>query len=254
MYYIVSVIPRRVEAEHLLQSVQEFAARPLRDTDSAIALHVRVASYRNDACAGPTNISAQEQQIDDLLHVSGAADVLSNPHAIAGHYTVGLQVDARRLFELLARETRLPLDRRPRRCPQVCAQFLEPVRVTFDEVDIQYARSILAKGKIVGLYSSLHHSLECSHVTANLHLVIVCGDPRRSVGRHFEQSLRGLKAFERPLPQRVEDDDACTTARGIVLFGHHPRAVGARVLSDDENQIGVVEVLKQASPLANSNR
>src|SRR5713226_7071559 len=199
MYYIVSVIPRRVEAEHLLQSVQEFAARPLRDTNSEIALHVRVASYGNDACAGPTDISAQEQQIDDLLHVSGAAAVLSNSHAIAGHYTIGLEVDVRRLFELLARETRLPLDRGPRRCPLVCAQLLEPGRLTFDEVDIQYARAILAKGKIVGLYRSLHHSFECSHVAANLHLVIVCGDPRRGHGGHLAQSLRGLKAFERPL-------------------------------------------------------
>src|SRR5579864_3034862 len=122
-----------------------------------------MASHGDNSRAGPADISAQEQQVYDLLHILGAAEVLSYPHAIAGHDTISLKVNVRRLFELCARETRLSLDCRPRCCPQVYAQRLEPGCVPFNEVDIQHARLILAKRLIVGFDGGLHHSLEGSN-------------------------------------------------------------------------------------------
>jgi len=98
MDYIVPVFSRRVEAEDFLQLVQEFAARPFGDAHSAIALNVRVSSHRDDARAGPANVSAQKQQVHDLLHVLSAATVLGNTHAIAGHDIFGLKVNLSRLF------------------------------------------------------------------------------------------------------------------------------------------------------------
>src|SRR6266481_8125579 len=98
--------------------------------------------HGNDSRAQSADVSAQEQQVYDLLHVLGAAKVLGYPHAIAGHDTGGLKVNLSRLFELVAREAGLSLDGSPRRCPQVCAQCVEPSGVTFDEVEVQDARLI----------------------------------------------------------------------------------------------------------------
>src|SRR3984893_12302754 len=114
--------------------------------------------------AGPADVSAQEQQVYDLLHVLGAAKVLGYPHAIAGHDTPSLKINVRHLFELRSRETRLPLDCRPWRRPQVCAQGVESGCVPFNEVHIQHARLILAKGTIVGFDGRLHHPLEARTV------------------------------------------------------------------------------------------
>src|SRR5580704_14422354 len=138
--------------------------------------------------AEPADVSAQEQQVYDLLHVLRAAKVLGYPHAIAGHDVIGLKVNVCRLIELRVREARLLLDCSPRRCPQVSAQGLKAGCMTFDEVDIQYARLILAKRTIVGFDGGLHHSLEGSNITSNLQLVIVRSDRRRSHGRHLERA------------------------------------------------------------------
>jgi hypothetical protein len=61
MHYIVSMLTRWVEAEHVLQSIEEFGAGSLRDADGAIALNVRVSSHWDDARAAPADVSAQKQ-------------------------------------------------------------------------------------------------------------------------------------------------------------------------------------------------
>src|SRR6266404_964004 len=175
-----------------------------------------MSPHGNNSRAELADVSAQEQQVYDLLHILGAAKVLSYPHAIAGHDTIGFKVNLRHLFELRARETRLLLDCRPWGCPQVCAQRLEAGCVSFNEVDIQHARLILAKRMIVGFDGGLHHSLEGGYIATNPQLVIVRGDRRRSHGRHLERSLRALKAFERPLAQWIKDNDSSATARCVV--------------------------------------
>ena len=72
----------------------------LADADSAITLHVRVSSHRDNARAGSADVPSQQQQIHNLLHVLSAAKVLGDTHPEAGHDVVGLEVDLGRLFEL----------------------------------------------------------------------------------------------------------------------------------------------------------
>jgi hypothetical protein len=58
MHDIVPVFSRRIEAEDLLQLIQKFLARFLRDANGAITLNVRVSSHRYDAGARSADISA----------------------------------------------------------------------------------------------------------------------------------------------------------------------------------------------------
>src|ERR1700722_35360 len=121
MHHVVSMFPWWVETEHLLQPIEEFAGRALGDAYCAIALNVRMPADRDDTCAGPADVSTQEQQVYDLLHVLRATAMLSYPHAEASHDIIGLEIHMRRLLKLRARQTGLLFDSGPRRCPQVCA-------------------------------------------------------------------------------------------------------------------------------------
>src|ERR1700686_2855025 len=232
MHHVVPMLPRRIETENTLQSIQKFRSRSLANAYGTIALNVGMSSDGNYACAWPADISAQQKQIHELLHVLGSAKVLSHPHAIAGHHAIGLKVDFGRLFELRLRETGLPLNFRPRCSAEVLAEGVKPGRVTFDEIDIQYARLIIAKRTILGLDRGFHHALERGDIAANFHLVVMRGNRRGSHGRHLDQVLRGLKAFKCSLMQWIEDDDARTAPRGIAEFRHHPRAIGAGILPE----------------------
>src|ERR1700691_1644401 len=60
VHYIVTAITRWIEAEDLLQLIQKFLAGPLGDAHSAIALHVRVSSHRDDARARSADVPVQE--------------------------------------------------------------------------------------------------------------------------------------------------------------------------------------------------
>src|ERR1700687_337317 len=160
MHYVVPMLPRRIEAENSLQSIQKFGSRSLTNTHGTIALNVGMSSHGNYACAWPADISAQQKQIDELLHVLGSAKVLSDPHAIAGHHAVGLKVDFGRLCELRLRKTGLSLNFRPRCSAEVLAEGVKSGRVTFDEINIQHARLTIAKCTILGLDRGFHHALE----------------------------------------------------------------------------------------------
>src|ERR1700730_7415373 len=195
MHYVVPMLPRRIEAESPLQSIQEFGGRSLANAYGTIALHVGMSSHGNYACAWPADISTQQKQIHELLHVLGSAKVLSDPHAIAGHHAIGLKVDFGRLLELRLRKTGLSLYFRPRCSAEVLAEGVKPGRVTFDEIDIQHARLIIAKRTILGLDRGFHHALERGDIAANFDLVVMRVNRGGSHGRHLDQILRGLEAF-----------------------------------------------------------
>ena len=66
--------------------------------------------------------------------------------------------------------------------------------------------------------------------------------------------LRLLKPLQRPFSERIQDNQLGATTGGIVQLGHHARAVRARVLPDNEDQVGMIEVFKRTRTLANSDR
>ena len=63
-----------------------------------------------------------------------------------------------------------------------------------------------------------------------------------------------LEADQARLLQRVDRDDLRAVALGLLERGQHPRVVGARVLPDDEDQLGLVDVLEADRALADADR
>ena len=57
------------------------------------------------------------------------------------------------------------------------------------------------------------------------------------------------EAQEARLGERVDGDDLRAVLLGMLKRGEHARMVGARVLPDDEDQVGQLEVLERDSPL-----
>ena len=123
------------------------------------------------------------------------------------------------------------------------------MRVFGDEFEIEN-RGTIGTGDVVGFKNNLHDALERRDVAADADLAILAGDPRRAQGHHFDRVLRGGKAFQRPLAQRIEHHDRHATARCIVQRRQHARTVGAGILTDDEDRVGVLEIVEKDGALA----
>jgi hypothetical protein len=66
--------------------------------------------------------------------------------------------------------------------------------------------------------------------------------------------LRRFEAFERAFLERVEDDDLAAALRHFAQGRHHPRMVGAGIVADRQDQVGVVEILEADGALADTDR
>ena len=63
-----------------------------------------------------------------------------------------------------------------------------------------------------------------------------------------------LKRVEPGLGQRVDRDDLGAALLGDLERGEHARMVGAGVLADDHEQVGLVDVLERDAALADADR
>ena len=133
----------------------------------------------------------------------------------------------------------------PARAAQIVGERLEAVRVLLDESEIEYRVRAAAKRLVMRLEHQLHDALERRDIAANADLAILAGDPRLAERRHLDGVLWRRKPLERALAQRVDHHDRHAAARRLVQLGHHPRAVGAGVLADDEDRLGMREILEQ---------
>ena len=122
-----------------------------------------------------------------------------------------------------------------------------------DEIEIEHWFSAVAKRLVMRLQHQLHDPFEGRDIAADADLAILAGDPRLAQRRHLDRILGCRKALECALAQRVEHDDRHAAARRPVQLGQHPRAVGARVLADDEDRLGMREVVEQHGSLADAD-
>ncbi len=103
------------------------------------------------------------------------------------------------------------------------------------------------------LQHQLHDPLESRDIAADADLAILAGDPRLAEGRHLDRILGCGKPLESALAQWVEHDDRHAAARRPVQLRQHSRAVGAGILTDDEDRVGIGEVVEQHGPLADAD-
>ena len=71
--------------------------------------------------------------------------------------------------------------------------------------------------------------------------------------QHLQRVLRVAKPAQRRLGQRVDADDAAAAPGGLLQGRQHARVVGARVLPDDEDGVGLLEVVQLDRPLAHAD-
>ena len=131
---VEAVLPRRVEAELLLEGVQEVCRRPLPDAHRAVALDVGVAADREQSGAGLADVALQEGDVADLLDGRDRVAVLGDPHRPADDGRVGVAEHLRRLLDLCAGQPGGLLDGHPVELADVLGPLLEARRVPLDEV------------------------------------------------------------------------------------------------------------------------
>ena len=104
----------------------------------------------------------------------------------------------------------------------------------------------------IGFKLDFDQSLEqCSISTNSYREVQVCQFGRFHLTFHVV--LRMFEAREARFGQGIDVDDLCPVVLGITQRCQHTRMVGSRVLSNDENCVGVVEILERYGPFADAN-
>ena len=122
-----------------------------------------------------------------------------------------------------------------------------------DEGEIQHRLSPRANGRFVRFENKLHHALQRRDVAADADLAIFAGDPGRAESRHLDRVLRRGEPLERAFTQRVHGHDRNAAPRRLAQRGHHPRAVGAGILPNHEDRVGLLEILQHDRALADAN-
>ncbi len=107
----------RLEAELGLQPVEEVSRRALPDAHRAVALHVGVATYRQQPSTWLTDIALRQGEIDDFGDRGHRIVMLGQAHGPAEHRPIGLAEQLRRLGDLLRGTARWSPPRDPNRWP-----------------------------------------------------------------------------------------------------------------------------------------
>ncbi len=79
-----------VKVEDLSQGLQKFRCGVFGDAHGAVALHIAMSAYRTGACALPADVSAQQQKVDDLLHVGHGIFMLRHAHGPGADDALGV--------------------------------------------------------------------------------------------------------------------------------------------------------------------
>ena len=241
----------RLEAEARLQSIQERAVDVLEDAHGAVALHVAVPAHRAGARPGAAEVAAQQQQVHHLLDAGDRVAVLGQAHGPAGDHPPAAGGDLRRLGHPLPVDAALLFQQRPGLGLQVRGQLGEALGVSLDEGAVDHRHRRWPPG--LQLQHRLGDALQQGDVAADAHRQVQAGDGG-APAQHLQRVLGVAKPAERHLGQRVDADDAAAAPGGLLQGRQHARVVGARVLPEDEDGVGLVEVVQLDRALAHAQR
>ena len=102
------------------------------------------------------------------------------------------------------------------------------------------------------LQQEVAERLEQRQVPAHLDLQVFVGQ-RGAVAEQPGGGLWVLEVEQPGLGQRVDRDDLAAVVLAVLQRGEHPRVVRAGVLPDDEDEVGVVDVVQRHGPLADAD-
>ncbi|RMU88288.1 hypothetical protein ALP22_05580 [Pseudomonas coronafaciens pv. porri] len=148
----------------------------------------------------------------------------------------------------------MTLDDFPRQLSAVIGEMLKAVGVFFNESYIKHTWQPFTLSRIVRFDNQFADALQGNHVAADSDLMVLRADLHSAATEHVARVLWCCKTHQGFFAQGVERDDARATACGGVQLGHHARAVGPGVLTNDENGVGALEVFQRCGAFANSDR
>ncbi len=179
--------------------------------------------------------------------------VLGDAHAPAGDHAAGVDVGVAGLADLGFGQARFGLDGGPRFSAHVGGEGVVAAGVPGHEVVIDDGGLAAAARRVVALDHVLDQALDGGQVAADADLVVFGADARRAQREHFDLALRIGKALQPALAQRVERHDGRAALGGLAQLAEHARVVRPRVLAEDEDRVGLSEIVEGDGALADAD-
>jgi hypothetical protein len=174
--------------------------------------------------------------------------VLGQPHAVADDRRGGADVDIGDPADLILGHARGLDDRVPAFGHHIGAHRLDPGGMLVDEGLIEHR--LARRG---AFEHDLHHALEQRQIAADPDMDEFAGDIGRSEGRHLDHVLRLCELDQRAFGHRVDGDDRDAAFARLNQIGHHAGRVRSGVLPDDEDRLGLLEILQHHGALADAD-
>ncbi|MNM83356.1 hypothetical protein D3C81_954150 [compost metagenome] len=209
-----------------------------------------MAAHRRQAGAGLADVAAQQLQVDDFLHGRHRMAVLGDAHGPAHDHPLGLAVHACGQLDLGQGQARLFDDVFPRGSVHRCQVAIHAAGVLGDEGMVEHRRLALGLGFAFPLQEELGDAAHHRHVAAQGRAEVRGVGRFRAVAEHLERVLRVLETLQATLLERVQADHLGTAFDRLAQRFEHARVVGARVLADDEDCVGVLQVVEHHGALA----
>ena len=175
--------------------------------------------------------------------------MLGNTHAVGDDGGPGFGVSHGDLGQGFARQAGLLFDILPAGGMQILGEGGESLGMLGNKPVVEHIALLLLQ-----LQQRFGDPFQRRRVTAGPHLVVGRSDRRRAPGRHLHHVLRVGKTLQRPLTQRIENDNRHAAAGKLMQGAHHPWVVGARIMADGDHQLGLVKIVEGDGAFANPDR
>src|SRR5258707_13312083 len=167
--------------------------------------------------------------------------MLGEAHGPTANETLGVHRNLARLPDLISRQSGASENWFPRCGSERIDERLKSGRVFRDEIMIKNRLGLL----VLGRQHLFHDTFEQGEISIDLYRQpeIRKADTTADRGNRAVEIVGVLKSEIAGLRQGVNADDLRTIAFGPLQRSQHPRMIGSRVLPDDENRIGQIEVV-----------
>ena len=180
--------------------------------------------------------------------------MLREAHAVVDDDRFGPHVFVRRRGQCSPRQAARKFQFFPSDVAHIVREIAETGRVFFDEHSIENARGAFDLRALIRFDHRLANADNCRRIAAGLHLVILRADLRRTGLEHLRSGLRIDEAHQARLADGIERDDWHAAFSGFLQIVEHARTVRADILTEEEHQIGMFEVVERDRADAHTDR
>ena len=212
-----------------------------------------MAAHRAQTRARTSDIAAQEHEVGNLADHRHRMAVLRDPHRPCGDDAIRGQIDLCRLCDLVAAEAGLVFDLVPGGGVHRVAVGLERLGVRAQEGVIQHCGLAGGLCSLLGGENDFGHAAKHCHVAAKARAVIVGRGCFGAAADHFQLVLRVGKTVQALFLKGVEHHHPCAALGGGAQIGKHARVVGAGVLTNHKDRIGLLEILQKHGAFADAD-